>query len=280
MSPSIGIAARLVGVRRARHLLPILLVMPLACQDSAASLPPGDPVASDIVGTEPGAPSLALRSGVGTGKPGTGATPSLTPPPTTNPPAVATPVPNASVLPPLPPLPEQDDAGAPVLYYGRVRITDRAQAKLLKVLGFVRDSRPFFDDYHPEEVRRGAALSSTEPLWMYAIASAQQWNFLRRYPGLVGEMEMNPRVEPGPHPALDSFLPAGPRGTSIRRKFTTRASSSRSCSCPRRAGLPRPIPLPSASTRRGSWVTFGMASPTFWATLRPRSASSWPRRRG
>lgn len=150
-------SARFLASPRARRLLP-LLIAPLACQEGAPTPELGDPATANVTQSRADGPSLAVRPGKG--KPGPSAAPSV--PPLSLPSDPAAGPPAASLPPPLPPLAEQDATGAPVLYYGRVRITDPAQPKLLKVLGFVKDIGPFFDDYNPREVRRAGITPSTE----------------------------------------------------------------------------------------------------------------------
>lgn len=164
------------------RLLASLVLLPLACQDA----PDEDGARQDpVVGGDAAPPSLARA-------------------PRPDPPVLRVPVAENA----LPPLAERDNQGRPLLYYGRVAVSDPAQPRLLRAFGFVDDTAPFFDDYDPREVRDGAPKPPAPTVWVYAIASGTQWNFLRRYPGLVDAMEMNPRLGNGPHPALDSFLPA------------------------------------------------------------------------
>ncbi len=170
---------------RLRLLVP-LVVLPLACDGA-----PGD----DADRTRPALSREALP-------------PSLAVAPRPDAPVLRVPAAENA----LAPLPERDAQGRPLLYYGRVAVSDPAQPRLLRGLGFVSDTAPFFDDYKPRELRDRTLSPPPGTVWVYAIASGNQWNFLRRYPGLVDAIEMNPRLGSGAHPALDSFLPAGLAG--------------------------------------------------------------------
>lgn len=227
------LVARFTSRPRARWLLPFLAV-PLACQ--------GPPTGSDEEAPSdlhPNAVHVQPAAGP------TGGTPPPLPVPPPPDPSSGLAVPPSAPLPPsLAPLPERGADGKPVLYYGRVQITDPAQLKLLKAFGFVHDRTPFFDDYRPNEVRRADTPVAPGPVWAYAIASGAQWNFLRKYPGLVGAIEMNPRLGSAPHPALDSFIVAGGAGALDTTKLIAAGFNMRpirlraACVAPETAGGP------------------------------------------
>ena len=248
---------------RARWLLP-LLAIPLACQGPDVDSPSESNAPVEADGA---AVTVHPAAGTATG----------TPPPLGVPAPTATPGGPTSALPaPLPLLAERDASGKPVIYYGRVQITDPAQPRLLKVFGFVKDIVPFFDDYSANKVRRSDVPTAQGPAWIYAIASGAQWNFLRKYPALVGPMEMNPRLGSGPHPILDSFLvPGGAGGLDTPKliaagftmqplKLQTACKTAGGVAC--RACIPRDFS-----------AMFGTPPSARWKTPREPSGGSSPR---
>lgn len=105
-------------------------------------------------------------------------------------------------------LPEHDAQGQPLLYYGRVKVSERAQIGALSLFGFVHDRTPFFDDFDLVAATAKSPEASSETAhdvqWEYAIGTGVQWNILFRYPGIVDGVEMTPKLGAA-HPQLEAM---------------------------------------------------------------------------